>query len=350
MLNFRLPYHNPRFERTSHYLRNFRIALFLLLVIISIGIVGFMVIADYSLMDAFYMTIITFSTVGYSETQPLGTNGRIFTAFLILFNLGVFAYAVTNITSFIIEGNFNMLLKDYRVFKKIEKLKNHTIVCGYGRHGQEVVYELLKQEHPFVVIERDEEKVEEMRNHGKIPYIEGDATHDEILEEAGILKASSLIATLGDDADNVFVVLSARQINANIRIISRALNEKVEAKLHRAGADYVIQPERIGGFYMATMVQKPEIVEFMTLFSNMGSAQILFEEFDAVNLKPFYQSKTILEMNIRGETGANVIGIFEPKGHYIINPGPDTFIRQEAKIVVLGNQKQLNSFKHLMLK
>ena len=346
----KLPSYHPRFERISHYLRNFRIAVFMLLSIIAVGILGFKFIAGYSLMDAFYMTIITLSTVGYSEVQGLDANGRLFTAFLIIFNLGIFAYAISNITSFVVEGNFQLLVKDYRVFQKINKLKNHVIVCGLGRHGNEVIMELEKQKISFVIIEKDEDKLDELRKADDYLYIEGDATDDDILEEAGIRKASSLIATLGEDADNVFIVLSARQLNPKMRIISRAFNKNAEAKLYRAGADYVVQPEHVGGFYMATMVQKPDVIEFISLISKMGASQVMFEEFETKDLKEEYHGKTIKEMNIRGLTGANVIGIHDIRGDYIINPNPDTFIRMKNKIVVLGNPKQMNLFKEVMMK
>jgi len=349
MLGFKFPT-NPRFQRTSNYIRQFRLAVYMLFGILAIGIGGFMFIANANFWEAVYMTIITISTVGYGEVIELDTNGRIFTSFLIIFNLGIFAYAVSIITSFIIEGNFQRLIKDYRVYQKIENLENHVIVCGYGRHGYEVTSELYKQKIPFVIIEKEEEKIEELRGNGKFLYIDGDATHDDILEEAGIDRAASLIATLGEDADNVFVVLSARQLNPKLRIISRAFNQKAEAKLIRAGADHVIQPERIGGFYMATMVQKPDVVEFMTLLSNMGSAQIVFEEFEAKNMRKEYRGKTIREANFRGLTGANIIGIHDEKGYYIINPAPDTLVRNGSKLVVLGNQKQMTDFKTLILK
>jgi voltage-gated potassium channel len=318
--------------------------------ILAASISGFMIISDAPFWDAVYMTVITISTVGYEEVVQLDANGRIFTSILIITNIGIFAYAVSIITSFIMEGNVQRLIKDYRVYQKIRNLENHVIVCGYGRHGFEVTSELVKQKIPFVIIEKEEEKIDELRENGEFLYIDGDATHDDILEEAGIERAASLIATLGEDADNVFVVLSARQLNPKLRIISRAFNQKAEAKLMRAGADHVVQPERIGGFYMATMAQKPDVVEFMTLLSNMGSAQIVFEEFEAREMREEYRGKTIREVNFRGLTGANIIGIHDEKGYYIINPTPDTLIRNGAKVVVLGNQKQMKDFKNLILK
>jgi voltage-gated potassium channel len=350
MLGFKLPKNHPRFERTHQYLRRIQIALYLLFGIITVGILGFMFIAGYSLLDAFYMTVITLSTVGYGETRALEPSGRLFTAFLIIFNLGIFAYAISNITSFIVEGDFKLLLKDYRVYEQIKKLENHVIICGLGRHGHEVMTELKMQGLPFVVIEKEEEKIEELRKEGDFLYVEGDGTHDEILEEAGIYKASALISTLGEDADNVFIVLSARQLNPKLRIISRAFNKKSEAKLYRAGADYVVLPERVGGFYMATMVQKPDVIEFMSLVSKMGSGQVMFEEFETSQLREEYQGKTIREMGIRGETGSNIIALHSREGNYIINPGPDTFVRVDMRLVVLGNRVQMENFRRVMLK
>ncbi|MGB0863512.1 MAG: potassium channel family protein [Saprospiraceae bacterium] len=350
MLGFKLPKNHPRFERTYQYFRRIRIAFYLLFGIITVGIIGFMFIAGYSLMDAFYMTVITLSTVGYGETRVLDFNGRLFTSFLIIFNLGIFAYAISSITSFLIEGDFKLLLKDYRVYEEIKKLENHVIICGLGRHGHEVMTELNRQGVPFVIIEKGHEKIEELQKEGDFLYIEGDGTNDDILEDAGIDKASALISTLGEDADNVFIVLSARQLNPDLRIISRAFNKKSEAKLYRAGADYVVLPERVGGFYMATMVEKPDVIEFMSLVSKMGSGQVMFEEFETSELKDEYQGKTIREMGIRGETGSNIIALHSKEGNYIINPGPDTFVRNDMRLVVLGNRFQMEKFRKVMLK
>lgn len=349
MLDFNIPAHHPRFERTRHYIRNVRIALYVLLLIIGIGVTGFMLIAGYSMLDAFYMTVITLSTVGFGEIRELNTEGRIFTAFLIIFNLGIFAYAISNVSSFLIEGDFQRLIKDYRVFKKIEALQQHVIICGLGRHGREVMTQLQTDGQPFVVIENNESKLEEIREAGDILYIQGDATHDDILEEAGIQRASALISTLGEDADNVFIVLTARQLNPSMRIISRALAPRSEGKLLRAGANHVVLPERVGGFYMATMVSKPDVVEFIQLLSKMGSAQVMFEEFEARQLRPQYRNQSIIEMDIRGLTGANIIGLHEPSGQYHINPAPSTVIGPEMRIVVLGNTDQMRTFKSVML-
>ncbi|MEM6726631.1 MAG: NAD-binding protein, partial [Bacteroidota bacterium] len=184
-----------------NYVRNFYIAVFLLLVTLTIGIIGYIFLEDYSLNQAFYMTIITLSTVGFSEVRELSDQGRIFTSFLILFNLGIFAYAISNISSFFIEGDWQRLIKDYRILTKVEKLRNHVIVCGYGRHGQQVLDELSSQEIPYVLIEKDDEKLDELRDGGEILFVEGDATNDDLLTEAGINQAKALIVTLSDETE-----------------------------------------------------------------------------------------------------------------------------------------------------
>ena len=343
-------YYSPRFKRITDYLYQLQIAIYMILIAIVVGVIGYIVLEGYSIGDAFFMTIITLSTVGYGEVQPLDASGRIFTSILIIFNLGTFAYAASTVSAFFIEGNFKILLKDYNVFKKVRQLENHVIICGAGRHGHEVMIELEKQNIPFVILDKSDDRIDILRENNEFLYLDGDATHDELLKEAGIEKASALISVLGEDTDNLFVVLSARQLNPRLTIISRAINEQVEKKLKRAGADYIVRPERIGGFYMATLVSKPDAVEFFNILSNMGSVTIDFEEVSADELKPEYKGLTIKEMNIRGITGANVIGIHDDTGRYIINPGPDTLVRQGGKLVILGDNKQMNAFRRFMMK
>lgn len=344
-----LTYKGSRFQNIVGYLRNIRLALFLLIIALLIGVVGFILIEGYTLAEAFYMTIITLSTVGYGEVQPLSSSGRWFASILIIFNLGIFTYSISTISLFILEGNLRILLKDFRVFTKIEELTDHVILCGAGRHGKEVMQELKKQHIPYVVIEKEEEQIEELREQNKILYIQGDATHDDILEEAGIDRARALVVTLGEEADNVYVVLTARQLNPSIRIISRALGPKSESKLKRAGANFVVMPERIGGFYMSTLVHKPDAVEFLTLITSMIDVEVLFEEVYVYQLKKEYQNKTLNELDIRELTGANVIGMHDEKGRYIINPSPDILLQNGSRLIVLGDKRQIDAFLHLMV-
>jgi voltage-gated potassium channel len=208
---------------------------------------------------------------------------------------------------------------------------------------------LAKQQIPFVVIEFDPEKIEDIRKNTEYLFIEGDATEDEILLEAGIANANALVVTLPADADNLFVVMSARQLNPKLRIISRANNTADEIKIKRAGADHVVIPERIGGFYMATLVNKPDLVEFFTLLSNMGPGQVVFEEIKVDNLQARFRDKTIEESKLDKEGRLPIVAVRYPSGNYQLNPLPNTVLSKGMDIVVLGDPAQMKQFKSIAL-
>jgi voltage-gated potassium channel len=338
-----------QFRRINKYLRNIVLAGLLLFLTMLVGVIGFIVIEDYSVGDAFYMTIITLSTVGYGEVQPLHAYGRVFTSFLIIFNIGIFAYAISVLSSFVIEGDLRKFLKDYTIFKRIQKLKNHTIICGFGRHGKEIADELTKNKMPFVVIEPEEQRLQMLRE-GGYSFVEGDATSDQTLLEAGIEDARAIVITFGEDAFNVYTVLTARQLSPKLRIITRASDHSVEKKLFRAGADYVVLSEVIGGFYMATLIFQPHVVEFFNLLSNMGDdVAINFKEVEYLELKPEFRDKAIKNIGIRAQTGVNIIGARMPDAKYIVNPAPNTLIKKGMSLVVLGDHEQIDKFEDLIL-
>jgi voltage-gated potassium channel len=329
------------------HFRKIYYALSLLIIIILIGVFGFRIIENYSFGEAFYMTIITVSTVGFNEVRPLSSDGRVFTAFLIIFSFGTFAYAVTSITFYVLGGEFKKYFKDLRVNKKVEKISNHTIICGYGRNGKQAVAELKAHHKEYVLVERDQTILEVLREIHEIPFIEGDATLDKTLERAGISRAKSLITTLPKDADNMFVVLTAREMNPNLLIITRASEESSDKKLRRAGADNVIMPDKIGGAHMASLVIKPDVIEFMDYVMGQGADSNNLEEITFENLPMEFQNKTIRELGIRDKSGANIVGFRTPDGDYIINPSPDTIIMPKAKIFVLGTESQITAFRDI---
>ena len=197
-------------------------AFVLLVSIVGIGIIGFMIIEGFSFIESFFMTIITVATVGFQEVHPLSDVGRIFTAFLIIFSFGIFAYAVTTFTRYIVDGIFRNYYKDNKVKKRIRKLSNHIIICGYGRNGKQVALNLREHKEDFVIIEKNESLVQKIREDESLLYVEGDAANDEILEAAKLESARALIATLPNDAENLYIVLTARQLNPDLLIISRA--------------------------------------------------------------------------------------------------------------------------------
>jgi voltage-gated potassium channel len=323
------------------------LAISLLALIIIIGMFGFMFLEDYSFPEAIYMTIITVSTVGFQEVQPLSDAGRLFTTFLIITSFGTFAYAVTAITTYIVGGEFKAYFKDYRVNKEVEQLKDHVIVCGYGRNGKQAIKKLTAHEQSFVVIETAKERVSQLRNAQKHLFVHGDATLDETLEKAGIKQAKALIAALPKDADNLFIVLSARQLNPDMTIISRASHDETYQKLKIAGADNVIMPDKVGGAHMASLVTTPDVVEFLDNISVEGSANINLEEISFDSLPADYQYKTIKDINARYHTGCTIIGFKTAEGEYVINPGADTELRPDSKLFVLGRPEQIHELNKL---
>ena len=338
-----------RFGKAAVVVRRLRLALLLVALSLSVGTAGFMLIEHYPLLDAWYMSVITLASVGFGEVYPLSDTGRIFTSFLILFNVGLFAYSISTITGIVTEGGLNRLIYDLRMTRHIDALEAHTIVCGYGRHATEVAQELAKQNIPFVIVENHAGKVALLRETTGFHFIEGDATHDDILEAAGVRRAKALVVTLPSDADNLFIVMSARQINPSLRIISRASNAADEVKIRRAGADHTMVPERIGGFYMATLVNKPDLVEFFNLLSNIGPSNVVFEEISVDRLLPAYQGKTIAEGGLAGTGKVPVVAVRSPQGHYELNPSPETVLKPGWHIVVLGNPGQMTFFRSRVL-
>ena len=314
-----------------------------LVMVMAIGVVGFMYFEGDSFLNSAFMTVITISTVGYSLLHELSDNGKIFTIILITIGLGVYAYSISIITSYLVEGNVERLMRG-RTLKKAKKMKNHTILCGYGRIGKQVSDELLAHKLPFLVIDENIEVIKGCEN-GNIKFIEGDATQDDILIKAGIESAHSLITALPVDADNLYISLSSRSLNEKITIISRGTDENAEKKLHKAGANHVILPEKVGGSHMAKLVARKDVVEFLDHLSYRGISLTNLEEINYSELADDYQNKTILEMGMRKKSGANIVGFKTPEGEYIINPTPDTKIVPESKLFVLGTPNQIAALR-----
>lgn len=321
-------------------------AVALLVAIISIGVMGFAIVADLGFIDALYMTMITISTVGYSEVVALDQTGRLFAILFILLSITVFGYIVSIFTELLISGNFFQQLKNKRVKQQINKFKEHTIVCGFGRNGEQAVDKLKKYKQDVVVVELDKELIKNLEIQ-KIQTIEGDATLDEVLIDAGILKAKNLITALPSDADNLFVVLTARQLNKQCKIISRASEESSYKKLKIAGADNIIMPDKIGGAHMATLVTTPDIVEFVDKITFSGDTAANLEEIAVNNLPKKFLGKSILDLDLRKNTGCTVIGFKNNKKDYIINPEAETLLKENTYLIILGRPEQIKKLKEL---
>jgi voltage-gated potassium channel len=326
-----------------------RLAGALILVEFVVGTVGFMWLEDYNFREAFFMTTITIATVGYGAVRDLSPAGEWFSSFLILSNIGIFAYALAVFSYYVINGEIFRKMHLMSINKKIDALRDHVIICGYGRYGREVTQNFLHHRTPFVVVESSTSVIEEIqRSDEQVLYIEDDATHDEALLRAGITRAKALITALPDDSENVFIVLTARQLNPTLNIISRATETKSQRKLRLAGANHVIMPEQIGGFYMATLVSKPGATEFFSYITRESESDIEFEEIHYRNMPAACRGKTISDLHIRRETGANIIGFKHADGSYVVNPGPETVLSENSSFILLGTKEQLDALQRYL--
>jgi voltage-gated potassium channel len=315
-------------------------AVFLLFALLTIGIVGFKVVSDYTWIDALYMTVITITTVGFGEVVPLDNESKIFTVFLILISIVIVGYALTVITEYILSKNNVDELNQKKMQKLIDSLKNHIIICGYGRNGKQAASKLAAYKKPFVVIEKDKDLIERLQS-DNVPYVIGNANEDDILLQAGVDRASCFISALPSDADNLFVVLSTRQINKNINIISRASQESSYEKLKLAGANNVILPDKIGGDHMASLVVVPGLMEFLDNLSIVGKTNINIEEVAVEKLYNTKEVKTIKDLDLRRKTGCTVIGYKDENGEYVVNPEAELKLTPHSKIIVLGRPEQI---------
>ena len=320
--------------------------LLLLGLLISIGVMGFMLVSGDTLIDALYMTVITLSTVGFCLIHPLTTPEKIFTIFLIFLSVGLYGYILKVISENIANGTFFEELKQKKMQKKINSLKGHTIVCGYGRNGKQALIKLKKFNQNIVVIEQGSDLALLLENEGNMVVL-GNATEDEILEKAGIQHAKSLIVALPSDADNLFVVLSARQMNKELTIISRASEESSYKKLKIAGADNVIMPDKLGGDHMASLVVTPDIIEFVDGLSLDGEYTANLQEIFVDDLPNAYISKSILDLDLRKKTGCSVIGFKTANNDYIVNPEVDTKLVSGSKLILLGRPEQIDKLQTL---
>ncbi len=322
-------------------------ALLLLFTLVVTGTLGYILISDFSFINALYMTVITISTVGFKEAQPLDLYSKIFTIFLIFTSVGIYGYVISVITEYISNNNLIQDLKFKKVQKKINKLKEHTIVCGYGRNGKQAITKLLSYKKSCVIIESDIELIDVIEQDLNILYVKGDATDDKTLQRAGIDKASSLITTLPSDADNLYVVLSARQLNKECTIVSRASNDSSYSKLKIAGADNVIMPDKLGGAHMASLVITPDVIEFIDMLSIEGDSTSNIEELIIEDLPVEYRNKSIFELDLRRKTGCTIIGFKTPDKEYIINPDATIKLVPNSKLIVIGNPQEIKKLNEL---
>jgi len=310
----------------------------LLLLVIIVGVIGYMTIEQWSFLDALYMTVITISTVGYAEVHELSVAGRIFSILLIVGGVGVMLYTLTVLVQYFIEGRFRSILGRRRMKEKIAKLKGHLILCGYGRVGQEVARVFESEGTSFVVIDLDQEAINKATDDGYL-CLTGNATSDEVLNEAGIQRARGLVAALGGDADNLYITLSAKGMRPDLFVVARASAEASEAKLKRAGADRTILPYRIGGRRMAMLALRPLVVDFVdtTMFSQ--GREFVLENIVVGPGSPMVGVTVKEGLECCGAIA--ILAVKKKDGRLLTNPSNDTQLELGDELVVIGTREQL---------
>jgi voltage-gated potassium channel len=306
-------------------------------IVILIGTAGYHFIEGWSVLDGLYMTVITITTIGFKEVRDLSDSGRIFTLFIIFTGMGMVAYTFFTGARLLIEGEVNDILTRRRHMKAIEKIKDHFIVCGYGRMGSFICQELHARGIPFVVIEKDSKRQDKVMEAGFF-LTPGDATEEEVLSNAGIKKARGLVSVLRSDADNVYVVLSARELNPSVEIVARAGEDAAEKKLLRAGATRVVSPYRIGGMRVVMSFIKPEVMSFLEEAMDHRQRNIELEEV-RVGEHSVYSGKMLIETDIRKELDLIIIAIRKEDGTMVFNPGPQTVIQDNDVLIAMGDKR-----------
>ena len=305
------------------------------------GCFGYMLIEHYTFLEAFYMTIITVASVGFNEVHPLSDAGRIFTIFLIVINLGLFTYFISLLSRYFFDLEFINKYKMINMENKIQHLSNHVIICGFGRNGKESAQILYNNKIPFVVLEEKKEPAPELCFE-VTHFIKGDATSDKVLLEAGIKNARALISTLPVDADNLFVVLSARQLNPGMTIISRASQDSSVNKLKIAGANNVIMPDKIGGAHMATLIMLPDVAELLSMMSTKNNTQFRVAELKA------QKTISLHALDLWKKTNCTILGIKDATNNYTMNPPASFQIHPGLSIIVMGSDEQIQEAKNIV--
>lgn len=317
---------------------------------LAAGVAGYRLIEGYDLSEAFYMSVITLSTVGYGELRPLSEPGRWFTSAYVIANLAITALFITQLTQSLMEGGYGGRLKISIMNREIARLGGHVIVCGAGRYGREIVDQLEDTEETVVLVERDPERIALVAAaHPNLLYVEADASTDAGLYGAGVTRAKALIATLGDDSDNAFAVITARQLSADLVIIAKTERPDSRPKMVRAGADHIVQVEQIGGFFMSALVRQPSAVEFFTSLADGPTADIGFAEVAHDRLPEALRDSSLRDMDLRRRTGVSVVALRMGDGSYEVNPDATRTLSKETSLIALGDRKQLKRLDALLL-
>ena len=312
-----------------------------------IGVLGYMVLEGWSFTESLYMTVITLTTVGYREVRPLDTAGQLWTMVLLITGVGTLFYAAVSSVELVVEGAIRGYFGRRRMQAAIGKLNGHYILCGYGRVGRQVAREFAREGVPFVVVDQEPGIIEECLVDGYLALL-GEASDDTVLEESGVRQARGLVAAVDSDADNVFVVLSARKLNPKLNIVARASSDESAAKLETAGADRTLSPYAVGGRRLASLATQPLVVDFLDIVTR-GEKGLEFrlEEF-GVPEDSFIAGQTIGELRIGERTGAMILATRNSEGTFDTSPSASDRIRAGDTLIVLGTREQISRLERLM--
>lgn len=313
------------------------------------GTLGYVWVEGWPWFDGLYMTVITLATIGYGETHPLTTAGRVFTIVLILFGSGVLLYAASSLATMVVEGQFIREIRRRAMQQAIDRLNQHYIVCGYGSTGRYVVDGMVRVGHPFVILETNPTRAQELRDKGLL-VVDGDATQDEVLLRAGIERATGLVACLHSDADNVFVVLTARSLNAQLRIVAKAVEESAQRKLSTVGADGVVLPNFIGGVRMLMELVQPNAITLLDMMLHSPNQTIVSEEIGLPH-ESTWIGKTIADLGLANLAGVTLVAMQSADAQdYHFNPSPSRVLQRGDVLIVMGEQAAVKAagqlFKH----
>ncbi len=321
-----------------------RTAGILLLALTLSGTLGYVILESAPVFDAFYMTVITISTVGFAEVIDLSTAGRVLSVFLVVLGVGLVFYTATAAVELIIANQPKRRMKALE--RDIDKLSGHYIVCGFGRVGRNAWQHIVDDDKPVVVIDNSPDKAEQATEAGAL-VVEGDATHNEILQRAGVTRAAGLVASVAQDSDNLVIVLSSRTANAGLLITARANEGEAEEKLVMAGADRVVAPPKVGGHRLAALVLHRELADFVDLVHGGRTVEFKVEEF-LIDHDSSLVGVSLRQSQIRGRSGAMVFAVEEPGGGLIVNPDPDLVFLDGARVVAIGTDEQLGLLRSLV--
>ncbi|MGC8863795.1 MAG: potassium channel family protein [Armatimonadota bacterium] len=324
---------------TKDATKQFRLALVALVTLVILGVAGYHILEGWSLLDSLYMTVITLATVGYKEIGPLDQPGKVFTIVLIIFGVGIVFWAGASLIEAVIGEQIWHAMRRKRMQKQIDSMRDHYIICGFGRMGQQIAKDLRRENVPFVVIERNPEQLPKLIA-WEIPFIEGNASDDKTLIAAGIDRAKGLITVLPTDEDNVFITLSARGLNPRLYIVARSILLENESKLKMAGADRVMSPYVMGGRRMATAVLRPNVLDFLELATYGEHPEMMIEEL-SIESGSCLVGQTIAGSGLRKVAGVMVVAIKRASGDIVPNPPADEVIADGDVLIVLGVPDQL---------